>query len=471
MSGARASAAGWTRVAERFLPFADAASDALPLARLLRLSLFQVSVGMTAVLLSGTLNRVMIVELHAPAALVAAMIALPLLVAPFRALIGHKSDHHRSLLGWRRVPFIWFGTLMQFGGLAIMPFALLLLSRPDTFVAGLIGGGAAFLLAGGGLHVTQTAGLALATDLAPEEARPRVVALLYVMLLAGMMAAALVIGALLADFSPTLLVQVIQGAAVLAFLLNVAALWKQEARRPAPISDPAPPFGAVWADFIREDRAARLLVAVGLGAAAFSMQDVLLEPYGGEILGLSVGATTALTGFWALGALAGFALAGLRLARGGEPHRLAGFGVVAGVGAFILVIFAAPLAAPPLLMMGAGLIGFGGGMFMVGTMTAAMALARGRGSGLALGAWGAVQASAAGLAILIGGITRDVIADLALADRLGATLSSRATGYGAVYVTEIFLLLLTLAVLGPLVRAREGPQSPPVRFGLAQFPT
>jgi hypothetical protein len=35
----------------------------LPLSRLLRLSLFQVSVGMVAVLLVGTLNRVMIVEL------------------------------------------------------------------------------------------------------------------------------------------------------------------------------------------------------------------------------------------------------------------------------------------------------------------------------------------------------------------------------------------------------------------------
>ena len=45
----------------------------------------------------------------------------------------------------------------------------------------------AFLLVGVGMHTTQTAGLALATDLAPPEARPRVVALLYIMLLAGML--------------------------------------------------------------------------------------------------------------------------------------------------------------------------------------------------------------------------------------------------------------------------------------------
>eukprot|EP01036_Dinobryon_divergens_P045002 gene45002-60080_t len=112
----------------RFLPFADVASEDLPLSRLLRLSLFQISVGMAMVMLIGTLNRVMIVELQVPATLVSLMVALPLLVAPFRALIGFRSDNHRSQLGWRRVPYIWMGSLLQFGGFSIMPFALLVLA-------------------------------------------------------------------------------------------------------------------------------------------------------------------------------------------------------------------------------------------------------------------------------------------------------------------------------------------------------
>jgi BCD family chlorophyll transporter-like MFS transporter len=107
----------WTRVSARFMPFADVASPTLPLRRLFQLSLFQVSVGMATALLIGTLNRVMIVELGVGAWLVAIMVALPLLFAPFRALVGFKSDTHRSVLGWRRVPYIWLGTLMQFSGL------------------------------------------------------------------------------------------------------------------------------------------------------------------------------------------------------------------------------------------------------------------------------------------------------------------------------------------------------------------
>ena len=162
----------WMGLGTRFLPFACAATPDLPLPWLLRLSLFQVSVGMSLVLLVGTLNRVMIVELGVPASLVAVMLALPLLFAPFRALIGFRSDTHRSALGWRRVPFVYKGTMVQFAGLALMPCALLVLSgqgnagQAPAWV-GQLADGVAFLLVGAGIHITQTAGLALATDLAP----------------------------------------------------------------------------------------------------------------------------------------------------------------------------------------------------------------------------------------------------------------------------------------------------------------
>jgi MFS transporter, BCD family, chlorophyll transporter len=474
----RPAAPHWTEVAFRLLPFADAASADLPLPQLLRLSLFQVTVGMAMVLLNGTLNRVMVVELGTPTWLVALLIAVPLFAAPFRALIGHKSDTHRSVLGWRRVPYIWFGTLMQFGGLAIMPFALLLLGAPDRFEIGLVAATAAFLLTGTGFHVTQTAGLALATDLAPEDKRPRAVALLYVMLLVGMMFAAFAIGGVLMDYSATKLVQVIQGCAVLTIILNVIALWKQEARNPqvtAPDRE-TPDFSALWQAFVRDGRNARLLTAIGIGAMGFAMQDALLEPYGGEILGLSVGATTGLTGAWALGSLVGFMLSGRLLARGWDQLRLAGAGLVIGINAFLLVLFAGPFAAPAMLYCGALGIGLGLGLFSVGTLMEAMAIAKSETAGLALGAWGAVQATCAGAGIAIGGLTRDAVAALVQSGDATASVATRASGYATVYTLEIALLLAGLAALGPLVGQRrnhapdgDDPQGQP--FGLREFPT
>jgi MFS transporter, BCD family, chlorophyll transporter len=181
------------RIGPRYLPFADIASEDVPLSRLVRLSLFQVTVGMALVLLVGTLNRVMIVELAVPASLVAVMLALPLMFAPFRTLIGFRSDTHVSALGLRRVPYIWKGTMYQFGGFAIMPFALLVLSGYGEAVdaprwIGLSAAALAFLLVGAGVHMVQTVGLALATDLVAEEDQPKVVGLMYVMLLFGMVA-------------------------------------------------------------------------------------------------------------------------------------------------------------------------------------------------------------------------------------------------------------------------------------------
>jgi BCD family chlorophyll transporter-like MFS transporter len=444
--------AAWFSLGPRYLPFADVATPDLPLGRLLRLSLFQVSVGMALVLLVGTLNRVMIVELDVPAAMVGLMIALPLAFAPFRALIGHKSDTHRCELGWRRVPFIWKGTLWQFGGFAIMPFALLVLAGKgeagDFIWLGQLGAGLAFLLVGAGVHTVQTAGLALATDLTPPESHPKVVGLTYVMLLLGMIVSALVYGALLVDFTPGRLVQVIQGTAVATVLLNGIALWKQETRRPprgAAPRTPDPTFKESWATFCAGDRTLRRLAVVGLGTMGFAMADVLLEPFGGEVLDLTVSATTRLTAVFAFGGLVGFALASQILGRGGDPYRVARAGALLGLPAFALVLAAAPTNVAAFFPLGNFLIGVGGALFGHGTLTATMSRAPKSQAGLALGAWGAVQATAAGLAMALSGAIRDVV------DKATGA-GDAASGYVAVYALEIGLLLVTVAVTAPLIR-------------------
>ncbi len=474
MSLLRAMAQGWKRVGTRWLPFADAATPDLPLPRLLRLSLIQVSVGMAAALLIGTLNRVMIVEMGVSAALVAVMVAIPLLIAPLRAVVGHRSDHHRSYLGWRRVPYIWMGTLIQFGGLAIMPFALILLSG-DTRGPEWIGATAAalaFLLVGAGLQTTQTAGLALAADLAAPPSRPRVVALMYVMLLFGMLGGGLAFAMLLDAYTPVRLIRVVQGAALATMALNLFALWKQEPRDPSRTrpSIERPDFLAAWRAYRQRPGATRFLLATGLGTAAFSMQDIILEPYGAEVLGLGVGATASLTALSALGALAAVALAAHALSRGIDPLRLAGVGVIAGLAAFSAVVFAAPLESSVLFRGGTLLIGFGGGFFFVSTLTHVMGMEAAGLSGLALGAWGAVQAAANGLAVALGGVLRDVVGSAASVGLLGPALADSATGYSFVYHLEIALLFGTLVALGPLVHLRRASTPSPHRFGLASLP-
>ncbi len=338
--------------------------------------------------------------------------------------------------------------MVQFGGLSIMPFALLVLSgmghasHAPAWV-GQAAAAVAFLLVGAGLHTTQTVGLALATDLAPAESRPKVVGLMYVMLLVGMMGSAVLFGLALAEFSPGRLIRVIQAAAVLTLVLNTIALWKQESRSSVnrPTQQSAPDFRTTWQLYCSGEQATRRLLAIGLGTMAFTMEDVLLEPYGGEILRLTVGETTLLTAALAIGGLFGFALASRVLSRGMDPLRLAALGALAGLPAFAMVILAAPTGIATLFGVGTLLIGFGAGLFGHGTLTATMNLAPKTHSGLALGAWGAVQATGAGIAIALGGILRD----------LAAMHGGATFGYTFVYALEMVLLVLTIIAIRPLI--------------------
>jgi len=450
-----------TTVGPKYLPFADVATEDVPLSRLLRLSLFQITVGAALVLLVGTLNRVMIVELAVPATLVAGMLALPLLFAPFRTLIGHKSDQHRSALGLRRVPYIWKGTMYQFGGFAIMPFALLVLSGYGEAVdaprwIGLSSAALAFLLVGAGLHIVQTAGLALATDLVREEDQPKVVGLMYVMLLFGMVASALIYGALLSTYTPGRLIQVIQGTAVLTIAMNLLALWKQEARdrERARQMDAARevPFREAWDSLIAQPGMVRLMVLIALGTFGFGMADVLLEPYGGQALGFSVAETTRLTALFATGTLIGFAIASRVLSGPMNAVDVGRFGALIGVPGFLAIILASFGGGPLVFLAGVLATGLGAGLFGHATLTATIRAAPENRIGLALGTWGAVQATSAGIGVALAGITRDIIVQM---PALGG-LSPHAP-YNYVFAIEIAFLIVALFVVIPGGGKRSSP--------------
>jgi len=201
------------------------------------------------------------------------------------------------------------------------------------------------------------------------------------------------------------------------------------------------------------------------------MQDIILEPYGGEILKLSVGATSALTAMLAAGGLLGFYVSGRQLAKGIDPMRLAAYGTLAGLPAFSAVIFSAPLEAGWLFRLGALGIGFGGGLFAVGTLFTAMRM-EGKFVGLALGAWGAVQSAAAGMAMFFGGALRDVVSGVTAQGLWGPGMVDPSVSYSMVYHVEMLFLFITLVAIGPLVKRGKvfSPVVPPT-LGLAELRT
>ena len=182
--------------------------------------------------------------------------------------------------------------------------------------------------------------------------------------------------------------------------------------------------------------------------------------------------TTWLTAILAGGNLLAFALVARQMGRGGEPHRVATLGVLIGIIAFSLVIAADALDSAWVFRSGTALIGFGNGLFSVGTLIAAMAMAEREHRGLALGAWGAVQATAAGTAVGISGAMKDLVTGLATHHgSFGLAIGAPSLGYGSVYCLEILLLLATLPVILPLaLRPAARLAGGESRIGLTQIP-
>jgi MFS transporter, BCD family, chlorophyll transporter len=267
---------------------------------------------------------------------------------------------------------------------------------------------------------------------------------MYVMLLVGMIVSAFAYGALLEAYSPGRLVQVIQGTAVVTIVLNGIAMWKQEARNRARAQTPQPvtSFSQAWARLAARPGVLRLLVVIALGTAGFGMADVLLEPFGGQVLQMTVAQTTRLTVVLAFGSLLGFGLASRWLGR----SVVAATGAAVGVPAFLLVLVSALALSVPLLLVATLAAGFGAGLFGHGTLTATMRSAPRDQIGLSLGAWGAVQTTAAGVAIAIGGVIRDAMLLMP-----GEVIAS-AGPYIPVFALEVGLLALALIAAWPLVR-------------------
>jgi MFS transporter, BCD family, chlorophyll transporter len=412
----------------------------------LRLGLFQFGVGLSLAPVTGTLNRVLIDDLRIAAAIVALLISLHYFISPVRAIIGYRSDKDRALGKWR-TPYIVLGVMLTYGGLALAPFALILLGGNGfiPFWLALVICILIFLAYGAGVSIVETIYLALVSDITPPKSRGKVLTVLWMMLILGTVVSAIIVSAMLQEYTHELLIRVMQGSAIAFVVFTVIALWKQETLNPD---------GSIRSDLktvrvrltlwesIRllsgEKVLKGLFGVIFIATMAFATHDVLLEPYGGQVLGMSVSATMQLTALWGIATIVGVTLAGLSLWRKGSPVLLIGLGCTVGLIGFGVISYASDAALIALFKVGVGLISIGRGLFLVGSVILVMSLTDVSHAGLFLGIWGIVQAMAQGLGTIGGGIVRDV-----------AYLQSGSVvlGYTVVYTTSLVLLLSVILIL------------------------
>ncbi|WP_036484303.1 BCD family MFS transporter [Myxosarcina sp. GI1] len=442
----------------------------------LRLGLFNMGLGLMAVLTLAVLNRVMISELGIPAAITAGVLSLSLFVAPARVWFGQLSDT-RPIFGKHRTSYVLLGTAVF--GLAVF-LAVQTVWQLGTVVRNndgwlwntqTIGWTAvlALILAVYGLAVSSssTPFTALLVDISEEQNRSKLVAVVWSMLMVGIVVGGVsgsvvfkqieaegVAGQIPIEVLRTPINSVFSFVPFLVFTLAVIATWGVEKKysrfsyRSTPSDSRRQRAESDREDKVTLSRAIRILTASRQTGIFFSflclltislfMQEAVLEPYGGEVFGMSIAETTLLNSYWGIGILIGYSLTGFLIVPrlGKKLSTKVGCGLVALC--FILIIIAGFTQQAIALKIALLLFGATTGIATVGGVSLMLDLTAAETAGTFIGAWGLAQAISRGAATFLGGVVLDVGKEI---------FATPLFAYSLVFALQAVAMLGAIAIL------------------------
>lgn len=412
-----------------------------------RLGLFNLGLGLMAVLTLAVLNRVMISELGIPATITGAILATSLFVSPARVWFGQLSDT-KPLLGKHRTNYVRLGTAIL--GLAVFLAvqvvwelgAVVEASGGWQWNSQTIGWSALLSLVmaiyGLGVSCSSTPFTALLVDITEESKRSKLIAIVWSMLMVGIVvggvtgsivfkrieAAGISAGNIpLATLQPPIN-SVFSFVPFLVLGLAIIATWGVEKRYSGfnnstnSTTDTVKSHQDDRDDRINLSRALQILTTsrqTGIFFAFLSvltiglfMQEAVLEPYGGEVFGMSIGETTKLNSFWGIGILLGYSFTGFLIIPALGKKLTTKIGCILVALSFGLIIAAGFTQQPKMLQLAVLLFGIAAGIATVGGISLMLDLTAAKTAGTFIGAWGLAQAMSRGLATLIGGVILDV---------------------------------------------------------------
>ena len=419
---------------------------------IVRLGLVQTALGAVVVLMTSTINRVMVVELALPAIVPGALVGLHYAVQLLRPRWGYGSD-----VGGRRTPWIVGGmAALTLGGFGAAVATALCSVDP---VAGIALAVVAFFLCGIGVGAAGTNLLVLLAGGVEDSRRGAAATVIWTMMIVGFVITAPTAGQFLDPFSWPRLIAVSGTVSVLAFVLACIAIRGIEPAAPERVSAAAkekPPFLAVLAQVWAEPTSRNFAIFVFVSMLAYAMQDLILEPYAGLAFGMTPGETTKLTGLQHGGVLAGMiVLAGVTAGIGGPILGSLKVWTVIGCVGSALALGAIALGGqfgPDFPFRGAVFaMGLANGIYAVAAIGSMMALAGQGGEaerGTRMGVWGAAQ----GVAFGAGGFLGTAAADLARLFTAQVTLA-----YASVFALEAVMFaaaaLIAMRIAAPRVGA------------------
>jgi len=410
-----------------------------------RLGLVQLCLGALVVLMTSTLNRVMVVELALPAVLPGLLVGLHYAIQITRPNWGFRSDTRGN-----RTRFVILG--MAVLALGAFLATLGMVWTQTAYLAGLVLSVLAYTLIGLGVGASGTSLLALLATATDPRRRAAAATITWLMMIFGIAVTATVVGKALDPYSAERLLELVALVGALAVALTTAAIWGIERRHrsasPVPAEAPVP-FRAGLAEVWAERRARHFTLFIFLSMTAYFMQELILEPYAGLSFGLTPGQSTQLSGAQNGGVFVGMLLVGIA-ATGLRIGSLRAWIMAGCLGSALSLLTLALIGqtseGDALLLPATVALGLFNGMFAVAAIGSMMALAgegRAAREGTRMGLWGASQAIAAGLGGLFGAAAVDV----------ARQLTDDATAFGLVFTFEAGLFVIAAIIAQQIIGA------------------
>ena len=401
--------------------------------QLARLGLVQAAMGAVVVLLTTTINRVIVVELSLPATVPGLLVALHFGVQLYlRPRLGHASDR-----SGRRTPWILGGlAVCALGGVAVAASIPVM----ATHVAwGIALASIASVVLGAGVSAAGTPLLALISERTHPSQRAGAAAITWILMIVGIIITAATSGALLDPFSYSRLIAIAAGIGAIGFLVAVVATYGVE-RGPRPVvaaplhAEATQPSFMASLRTVWQEPAARLFASfIFLAMFAYSAQDLILEPFAGIAFGMTPGESTSLSGKHHGGVLIGMIATAVLATRRGQLRHWAAAGCLASAVTYLALAASPMLGDARVFTAIVMLLGLANGVFAIGSIGSMMDLtgdkSDGR-AGLRLGVFGAAQALAYATGTMAGAVGVDTAKLL---------LDSPLRGYLAVFSVEAVL--------------------------------
>ena len=404
---------------------------------IVRLGLVQMCLGAVVVLMTSTLNRLMVVELSLAATLPGALVAIHYLVQISRPKWGFLSDIQGNRTKW-----IISGMIILAAGANLAALCIPLYSFNAT--AATILSFFAYTLIGIGVGASGTSLLALLATHTIQHRRAAAATITWLMMIFGIAVTATVVGKLLDPYSAERLIKIVFGLTLVTVAITFISTLNIE-RGLSSINkniNKSQSFltglKVIWAN----SQTKRFSVFVFLSMTAYFMQELILEPYAGIVFSFTPGQSTSLSGMQNGGVFLGMLAVGIACT-GFKFGALKNWVWAGCMGSCIsLVLIALAGQSPEIVPLAPLVFGLGifNGMFAVAAIGSMMSLAsqnNDRREGTRMGLWGAAQAIAAGFGGLLGTI---------LVDLLRLTNFSHADAYGTVFIFEAALFALAASI-------------------------